>query len=266
MGATVVESESAAQAISLLREADTPNTAYNFVCVDEESFSAEPFAFVAQLNSIFLLNKPMFIQTTQSLSDHDEELMAHHNVIFQITKPVGPHQLYECFRNKFIQKTEGTPQTTVSSLEILKQPKSCLRILVAEDNPILQEVTVAQLEALGCEAAIAPDGDEAVEAIKHGHFDLVLMDVRMPKMNGFHATQAIRELEKPFGHHTTIVAMTGAAMTGDKERCLAAGMDDYISKPINMGDLARVIDRKAEEIKMPPKKDGTEKNRPCPTT
>jgi CheY-like chemotaxis protein len=200
-----------------------------------------------------LKTKPKFIQMTQSLSDHDEELMARHNVMFQITKPVGPRQIYECFINNSPETPESKESARVSCLSRLKPAKDCLRILVAEDNPILQEVTVAQLEALGCEATVAPDGDDAVNALKHAYFDLVLMDVRMPKMNGFHATQAIREMEKPSGHHTPIIAMTGAAMTGDKERCIAAGMDDYISKPINMGDLARVIERQREKKNVPEK-------------
>jgi CheY-like chemotaxis protein len=175
--------------------------------------------------------------------------MARHNVFFQITKPIGPHQIHECFTNKLKHQTDAKACTRVASLNSLIHAKNCLRILVAEDNPILQEVTVAQLEELGCEATVAPDGDDAVEALKNSHFDMVFMDVRMPKMNGFHATQAIREMEKPLGHHTPIIAMTGAAMTGDKERCLAAGMDDYISKPINMCDLVRVIERQSERMK-----------------
>jgi two-component system sensor histidine kinase/response regulator len=117
-----------------------------------------------------------------------------------------------------------------------------LRILVAEDNPINRAVATGILEKQGHLLVHAANGREAVEAFSDGAFDLILMDVQMPEMDGFEATRRIRELEEATGGHIRIAAMTAHAMAGDRERCLAAGMDDYVSKPLRKEDLLRTLD------------------------
>jgi CheY-like chemotaxis protein len=92
------------------------------------------------------------------------------------------------------------------------------------------------------------NGGEAVEAFRNGGFDLILLDVQMPEMDGFEATRRIRELEETIGGHTRIVAMTAHAMAGDRERCLEAGMDDYLSKPLRKEDLLRALDWAGSEV------------------
>jgi CheY-like chemotaxis protein len=116
------------------------------------------------------------------------------------------------------------------------------RVLVAEDNLVNQRVAAAMLAKLGQEVEVAQHGREAVERVRAGRFDLVLMDCQMPEMDGFAATRAIRGAETP-GCHVPIVAMTAFAMKGDRERCLAAGMDDYIAKPMPLALLAEVLAR-----------------------
>jgi CheY-like chemotaxis protein len=117
-----------------------------------------------------------------------------------------------------------------------------LRILVAEDNLINRAVATGVLEKQGHLLVHAATGREAVEAFSDGSFDLILMDLQMPEMDGFEATHQIRELEKITGSHTRIVAMTAHAMAGDRERCLAEGMDDYVSKPLRKEDLLRALE------------------------
>jgi signal transduction histidine kinase/ligand-binding sensor domain-containing protein/CheY-like chemotaxis protein len=116
-----------------------------------------------------------------------------------------------------------------------------LKVLLAEDNLVNQRVAVAMLEKLGHEVTIALDGREALEKWSGGKFDLVLMDVEMPVMDGFEATKQIRNREKTAGIHTPIIAMTAHAMTGDDDRCLQAGMDDYIAKPVSRDKLQQKI-------------------------
>jgi signal transduction histidine kinase len=128
-------------------------------------------------------------------------------------------------------------------------PAKVLRILVAEDNVVNQTLAVRLLEKHGHIAVIAGNGQEALDTLKHQEFDVVLMDVQMPEMNGFDATAAIRQTEKGTGGRIPIIAMTAHAMKGDEERCLAAGMDGYVSKPVTPDELFRAIEELVRSAK-----------------
>ena len=116
-----------------------------------------------------------------------------------------------------------------------------LRVLVADDNPINCRVAVEMLRRLGCHATVVGNGAEAVAASERDSYDVVLMDVQMPEMDGLTATTRIRAREAQAGGHLPIIAMTAHALEGDHERCLAAGMDGYVSKPIKTQDLAAAL-------------------------
>jgi len=115
------------------------------------------------------------------------------------------------------------------------------RALIAEDNIINRAVAASMLERWGCFVIQAENGVEAVEEIRKSDFDFVLMDCQMPLMDGFEATSAIRQMEGGTGRHTTIIALTANAMEGDRERCLDAGMDGYVSKPIDAKTLLTTV-------------------------
>jgi CheY-like chemotaxis protein len=116
------------------------------------------------------------------------------------------------------------------------------RVLIAEDNIVNQKVAYFMLEKQGHLVTGVRDGKEAVDALDKAVFDVVLMDVQMPNMNGFEATAAIREKEKKSGKHIPIIAMTAHAMKGDREMCLEAGMDDYVAKPLKADELLNKIE------------------------
>ena len=123
-----------------------------------------------------------------------------------------------------------------------RRPRRSFRILLVEDNPVNQMVASKQLELLGYQADTADDGLQALEALEANDYDLVLMDCQMPELDGYEATRRIRQRESD-KKHTPIVAMTAHAVKGDREKCLATGMDDYLAKPFLEGDLETMLDR-----------------------
>jgi len=144
--------------------------------------------------------------------------------------------------------SEQNPADTVLACEEVTDTAAPnrARILIVEDSEVNQIIASKQLESLGCEVEIACDGAEALIALQStSDFDLILMDCQMPNMDGLEATRQIRRREKPTGRHVPIVAMTANAMPGDRERCLEAGMDDYLTKPIEKATLAAIVDQHA---------------------
>jgi CheY-like chemotaxis protein len=155
-----------------------------------------------------------------------------------LVKPVKQGALYDALA--------GAPRQETTRPAPKAAPRSARRILVAEDNAVNQRVAVRQLQKLGFNADTVGDGREAVEAIERVPYDLVLMDCQMPEMDGFAATAEIRRRERR-GRHVPIVAMTANAMEGDRERCIAAGMDDYLPKPVREAELETVLRRWLQE-------------------
>lgn len=131
-------------------------------------------------------------------------------------------------------------KTTQAEANALPKPQSSIRILLVEDHDINRMVALGYLNELGCEIDIAENGQEAIEHHAQSHYDLIFMDIQMPVMDGFEACRAIRRIEGD-QRHTPIVAMTASAMRGDREGCIAAGMDDYVSKPLRLSKLQQMI-------------------------
>ena len=138
-----------------------------------------------------------------------------------------------------MEKQERDGRTVVGAA----RPEESLRILVAEDSPVNQKIMALFLERDGHRVSLVDNGAAAVAALEREQFDLVLMDVQMPVMDGFEATRAIRSLEGGTGERLPIIALTAHAVEGDRERCLAAGMDDYLSKPFQIGTFREMISR-----------------------
>jgi CheY-like chemotaxis protein len=165
-----------------------------------------------------------------------------------LIKPVRQKDLLETIRRILAAHVPASGVVTswsdsARSLERNLHPRSAygLRILVAEDNLNNQKVAVSLLAKQGHSVVVVGDGREAIEAIERESFDLVLMDIQMPDMDGLEATRRIRECERITNTRIPIVAMTAHAMSGDREKCLAAGMEAYISKPIRWRELVEVI-------------------------
>jgi two-component system sensor histidine kinase/response regulator len=156
-----------------------------------------------------------------------------------LTKPVGQAELLDTI----LIAIGGASETLAAESGPLASVAGSLRILLAEDNAINSALATAILEKRGHSVAHSGNGREALEAAAREAFDLILMDVQMPEMDGFEATRRIRESERASGRHTPIAAVTAHAMAGDRERLLAAGMDDYLSKPLQKAELLALIER-----------------------
>jgi CheY-like chemotaxis protein len=156
----------------------------------------------------------------------------------ELVKPVRPSQLFDVLHTLMASRPEH--QHREDSTLPPARPPSGARVLIVEDNAANLKVAVRMIERLGYRADTAGNGDEAVKVLRSVDYDAVLMDCQMPEMDGYEATRQIRREEK---RHTPIIAMTASAMAGDRERCLAAGMDDYVSKPIKLHIVAATLER-----------------------
>jgi two-component system sensor histidine kinase/response regulator len=161
-----------------------------------------------------------------------------------LTKPVKQSQLYDSLAaliSTDLAKVAHAP-TSPPSGDPRRELRGRFRVLVAEDNPVNQTVAGHQLRKLGYVFDIAPSGKHALELLAGGNYGLVLMDCMMPEMDGFAATAELRRHEAGTRRHTIVIAMTANAMEGDRDKCHAAGMDDYLSKPVQLEELAATLD------------------------
>jgi len=160
-----------------------------------------------------------------------------------LNKPVRQAELREAIVRVLHAKQEGSPVSLITrySLRDKGDLLRTLHVLLAEDNRVNQKIATRLLEKRGHHVVLAVNGEEAIAALAQRSYDLVFMDVHMPGMDGIEATIAIREREKLTGLHQPVIALTALAMIGDRERCLAAGMDGYLSKPIDLQKLDEIL-------------------------
>ncbi len=228
-------------AMSLLKNKD-----YNLLFVDFNINRMSDDEFLDKLNRNFPNNNYSIVFLAQAkTSILETNILKTKNYDF-ITKPVLRTKIQKYFENKYGNQIKETSLKNKPEISI-KTKKA--RILVAEDQIINMKIITQLLQKKGWEVIGAENGRIAVEIFEHNkeNIDLILMDVQMPEMDGFMATDSIRTIEKQIHKHTPILAMTAFAMKGDKEKCLNAGMDYYISKPINPTELYEVIEKYINE-------------------
>jgi CheY-like chemotaxis protein len=196
----------------------------------------------ARIRSISSLDACRIIVLTSGATPRDSELRRTHRVDGYLLKPLIQDELYDAICSALSERTAVLSKTEQPILNEQDQ-KHRLSILVAEDVPINQKLIQRILEKMGHSVTIAHNGEEAVSLWRHARFDLIFMDIEMPVMDGFSATSAIRTAEEKQGGHIPIAAMTAHALQGAAEKCLAAGMDAYISKPFKSNDVLTVITR-----------------------
>ncbi len=230
------------EALREIERASTEGTPFSLVLLDAQMPGMDGFTVAERVRQLALPDTPALVMLTSAGLRGDAARCRKAGIEAYLTKPIRRSSLLETIR-AVLGSRAGSSKNAVVTLHSLRQDRGRLRILLVEDNPVNEVLATRVLERRGHEVTVARNGRAALEALEKQTPDLVLMDVQMPEMNGFEATAAIREGELKTGNHLPIIAMTAHAMSGDKERCLAAGMDGYVSKPIRADDLFSVVEQ-----------------------
>ncbi|HXI74594.1 MAG TPA: PAS domain S-box protein, partial [Pyrinomonadaceae bacterium] len=231
--------------ITLLKQAAAAGTPYDVIILDFMMPEMDGINLARLIKVDQELSSSRVVLLTSSGQRGDGVIARAAGIEAYLTKPVKQSQLFDCLITLLSkQRTDSNPARESADLitrhSMAERKKmSHKRILLAEDNVVNQKVAIRQLQRLGYATDAVANGREAVTALQMISYDLVFMDCQMPEMDGYEATAEIRRLEGT-SRHTPIVAMTAHALEGDRERCIAAGMDDYVSKPVRVEQLERV--------------------------
>jgi two-component system sensor histidine kinase/response regulator len=239
MNPTAVEGGQAA--LEALEIANSEGHPFPLILLDGQMPEMDGFALAEQIQKQPNLAPATVMMLTSAGHLGDAARCRALGIRAYLVKPIRQRELLEAIR-QVLNKESKVQDTPLVTRHTLHEDKGRLRILLAEDNTVNQIVAVRLLEKRGYFVTVAGDGRAALEAFDKDQFDLVLMDIQMPGMDGFEATAAIREKETLTGRHIPIVAMTAHALKGDQERCISGGMDGYVSKPIRTGELFSMIE------------------------
>jgi two-component system sensor histidine kinase/response regulator len=249
------ETANADKALEMLHDAVKENDPFRIAVVDMFIPGMDGETFGKKVKSDHDLKNVLLIMMTSLGRQGDAARLKEIGFSAYLTKPIRKSQLYDCLTtvlSRMNQAPEPAEHPIVTRHSINEERRRRYRILLVEDNLTNRLVAMTILEKLGYRADAAGNGLEALEALEMTPYDLVLMDCQMPEMDGYDATQAIRKREaEEMGNgvmrHIPIVALTAHAMKGDREKCEAAGMDDYITKPVNPQDVADIIEKWLEK-------------------
>ena len=239
-GAVAIATDNPAHAIALAAAAQARGSGYDLAIV-ADGYGHDGFATLVRLRDEAHLTAPaVFVSATdepgQGLAAHARGFAAY------LRKPLKQSMLHDALAGAL----DGRPAFAASGDDAAPLLVAHdLAILVADDNAVNRKLTLQQLKKLGYRGDAVEDGQEALDAVVRGRYDLVLMDCEMPVLDGYEATRAIRAAQAGSGARVTIVAMTANAMAGDREACLAAGMDDYLPKPVQLAELRGALERHA---------------------
>ena len=230
---------SAAAAIKLLLEAQQEGQLYRLVLTDAHMPRMDGFMLAEQIKQDSAMGSTVVMMLTSGDRPEDMQRCEELGISAYLLKPIKQSELLEA-----IELALGITVPKAALLAPAAQPRHVrsLHILLAEDSLVNQKLAVALLEGQGHKVKVANNGLEAIAVLQTERFDMVLMDVQMPEMDGLEAAEKIRASEQHTGTHIPIIAMTAHALKGDRERCVAAGMDEYIAKPIHFAELFSVIE------------------------
>jgi two-component system sensor histidine kinase/response regulator len=230
---------SGAEALNALEKGNSKNS-FALVLLDVHMPEMDGFAVAEQIRNSYKHQGIKVILLTSASRPSDVVRCRELGISGYLSKPIKQSELFDAIVTAMAEHNRKSERYESTSASIQPSGRS-LRVLLAEDNPVNQMLAMRILERLGHKVQVGNNGKEAIGRAQTEEFDLILMDVQMPEMDGLEATTAIRAAEAGTGKHVPIVAMTAHAMKGDREKCLSAGMDDYLSKPIRIEELKQAI-------------------------
>jgi CheY-like chemotaxis protein len=245
---------SGAEALAALRSAQTGGDPYQIAILDYQMPEMNGEMLGRAIKADPTIRETVLVLLTSVSQRMDTQRSTAAGIAAILIKPVRTLQLINTLATVWgAQALSVSPQGTKAPQSVgpytagLSAPLAAVhlmraRVLLAEDNIVNQKLAVRMLEKLGCRVDVAADGQEAIEMLAMLPYDVVFMDCEMPELDGYAATREIRRREGP-SRHTPIIAMTAHAMAGDREKCLGAGMDDYISKPVHRVNLEEALTR-----------------------
>jgi CheY-like chemotaxis protein len=234
--------EGGPEALTILERAYTRGAPFALILLDAQIPGMDGFSVAERIKQDVRLAKSVVIMLTSAGLRGDAARCRELGIKAYLTKPIKLSDLLQAVKLVLGSQTLAEEIPSVVTIHSLRESRGRLRILLVEDNRVNQAVAVRLLEKRGHEVVVAENGKAAFEALEKQTFDFVLMDVQMPEMDGIEATAKIRADELKSEKHVPIIAMTAHAMAGDKERCLEAGMDGYVSKPLRAEDLFSAIE------------------------
>ena len=233
-----------AEALNALRIAATAGKPYDAVLVDRHMPRLDGPGLARAVRADPLVGATPLVLLSSMTGELEADDQRSQGFVATLTKPVRAADLLACLV-RLARPGAPAAERELANAPPAPAPRFAARVLVAEDNPVNQEVVAEMLELLGCRPTLVDDGRAAIAAAARATFDLVLMDCQMPDVDGFEATRAIRDHEAahPEGGRLPVIALTANALQGDRDRCLDAGMDDYLGKPFRQAELAELLGR-----------------------
>jgi len=249
-GCIPVEAASGQEALDILKDKASTDNEISLVATDSHMPLMDGFELAAHIRAVNTMKDVPIIMLTPSGSIGDGLRCSQVGIQGYLPKPIRSDELHRVI-TAVLKQGEANPEISSGKLitryALAEEDSTGLHILLADDYPTNQQVGLRHLTNAGCHVDVAEDGEQALAAYKRTAYDLILMDIEMPHMDGFAATKAIRQLEKRLagvdksGKHIPIIAMTGHAIEGFRKKCFDAGMDDFLPKPVKRGDLIAMI-------------------------
>ena len=240
-GINVEEVGTASEGLEALRRAAATRRPYDLAILDVQMPDMDGFQLATTVRGEKALQRTKLLMLTSAGQRGDGERCRELGIRGYLTKPMSRADLLEALGTVLAGPHEETGTPEVITRHTIAESRRSLRVLVAEDNPVNQQVAVAMLVKRGHEVHLVDNGREAVSAVRERDYDLVLMDIQMPEMDGFEATQAIRAMPK--AKDLPIIGLTAHALPGERERCLSRGMTEYLAKPFKGHELFAMVER-----------------------